>query len=137
MKAVALCALALCCLGIPAAAQTKKAIKFTCNCTDPVGAAFATAFRDLLAVSPRYTEIAAATEKGPDGNDIYHFQVAAVTIDPSVGALGDSTVISVVFLVGDNYYFDNVVQTCNRAKIADCAANTIAIFDKDLNSGSK
>jgi hypothetical protein len=65
--------------------QTKRVpVKFVCQCKDGTGAMFATAFRDLLASSPRYVEVSDSSEKSPDGkSDIPHWKIDVISIDPT------------------------------------------------------
>lgn len=136
MKKLALALVALAALpawGQAPPSKQKIAVNFSCNCTDSTGAAFATAFRDLLANSPRYREAAASSEKTADGKEIYNWKIAAVSIDPTDSDTGTSTVMSVVFLLGDNYFLASRVQTCGRVRVDQCAADVLAGFDELLN----
>ena len=125
---------------LPALAQTqvpkRTAVKFLCTCSDTTGQAFATAFRDLLATSPRYSETFEVSEKLANGKESPNWQIEAVSLDPSSNYNGVNAVLSTVFLLGDRYYLTQTVQTCPRSRVAACAANTLATLDKYLNSPS-
>lgn len=113
----------------------KRAVKFSCTCDDAVGQTYATAFRDLLALSPRYRETADSAETGADGKvTLYNWQIKVVSLDPSTGNTGQTTVISAVFLLGDVFYFNSMVQSCPRAQAASCASSTLAALDQLVNS---
>jgi hypothetical protein len=54
MKVLAL--MLLLCPSVFCQQPTRIPVVFDCNCDDAVGSLYATAFRDLLAASPRYIE---------------------------------------------------------------------------------
>jgi hypothetical protein len=113
-------------------------IFFECTCNDPVGALYATAFRDLLATSPRYAEASEAVEKDNSGKVAslnWHFVV--VSIDPSSANDGRSTVLSEVFLIGKDIYLFNRVQSFGRSSVQDAAKSTLASLDKEIHEDSK
>lgn len=138
MKA-AVIGLLVCFAGTIVAQQPKKTpVYFGCTCADPVGALYATAFRDLLASSPRYIE---ASEAQPvNGRDrtgspiyTYNWHVSVVSEDPSIGDTGNSAALSIVILVGDSYFNTQYVQSCPRAKVAQCAADTFSELDAAIH----
>jgi hypothetical protein len=99
----------LCAATVPAHGQStattpKAAIYFTCTCEETVGSRLATAFRDLLATSPRFSE--SPTLK----SSIYYVHV--VSMDPTEGNPGRNTIYSVVLTVGSNYYVKHWVGQC-------------------------
>ena len=125
--------------GLPAClaqhASVKTDVNFDCTCDDSVGRLYATAFRDLIASSPRYSLASVAEVKGSDGKTSkYNLNIKVVTLDDDASGnrrgSGISTVISVVLLVGDDPYLDNLVQTCGRDVVASCAASTLAYLDE-------
>jgi hypothetical protein len=119
----------------PAPEPPKKiAVEFTCQCEDEAAASFATAFRDLLASSPRYFETYEPSKDPKTGKENYHFHIKAVSIDPATPPDGISTSISVVFLIGDTYYVGQVVQICGRDRSQGCAAAVLAQFDREINN---
>jgi hypothetical protein len=114
-------------LATPVAAQNKTAISFTCTCNDATGTLFATAFRDLLATSPRYSEETKETK------DVYAFRLMVVSLDPTVAKDGYQSVLAVVFVMG-SVYISEQVQTCGMASTKTCAERTLAFVDQNLNS---
>ena len=125
----------LCCL-LPAAGQSPKTpVVFDCDCTDSVGSQYATAVRDLLAASPRYTLAFTAEEKGKDGKPTtFRWHIKGLSLDPSSNNNGQDSVISVVLLVGDGIYMTQQVQWCPQSKIQSCAAGTVSFMDGYVNS---
>lgn len=111
----------------------KIGISFSCTCNDSVGASFATAFRDLLATSPRYYEAYTPIEKLPNGKEIDHWQIKVVSLDPKFGPDGSSSIMSVVFLFGDTYFLEQYVQSCGLDRISQCAHGTLSDFDNLMN----
>lgn len=108
-------------------------VVFECTCQDQVGELYATAFRDALAKSPRYTETSAAVTKDNNGKpQEYNWQIRVVSVDPAY-AVGRQTAISVVILLGDSFYMTHSIQTCPEAQVAGCAADTLARFDEVVN----
>ncbi len=115
----------------PGQAPAKKAIKFQCTCDDSVGVRYATAMRDLIAASPRYksaTEFTVGEGKG----SVWNLGVRVVSIDPTVGKTGNSTVLSVVLTVGP-LYMTSYVQVCTSDGVSSCAADTFAEIDQELS----
>ncbi len=118
-----------------AQAPQKLPVKFTCTCSDPVGARYATALRDLIAASPRYTASSDyVVGKGDD--EVWHWGIRVVSLDPTVGKLGDSTVLSVTLTFG-NLYVDAVVQSCLADSPKHCAEDTLSSLDGDIAELSK
>lgn len=134
MKVLVLCFLLV---SLPTFAQQKPKIKvvFECSCDDPVGSLFATAFRDALANSPRYIETDKAEIKDSAGKTVeFHFKISVVSVDGGTSNSGISTALSDVFLVGDNFYLNNMVQSCGRDRIALCAASLLSSLDGIINN---
>lgn len=128
MKVVVL--LVLLCGTVGAQSAPKIRIMFTCECSDPTGALYATAFRDLLASSPRFRQVFATEEKGTDGKlQSYNWQVRVVSLDPSPNDDGQRTVLSSVLLGGGSYFFTQQVQICGRARASECAQATLSFID--------
>ena len=122
-------------VGAPCLARAERIkVRFSCSCEDQVGARYATALRDLLASSPRYTETPYASEpKGPDSKEkIYHWEIQVVSIDVDDPALGHQSALSVVFMV-DDVLLSHHIQTCGASVVSQCAATTLASLDKLLN----
>ena len=118
-----------------AQAPSKIPVKFTCTCSDPVGARYATALRDLVAASPRYSASSDyVVGKGED--EVWHWGIRVVSLDPTVGKLGESTVLSVTLTFG-NLYIDAVVQSCLADSPKHCAEDTLSSLDGDIAELSK
>lgn len=116
--------------------QTSKTpIHFICSCDDSIGARYATAFRDLIASSPRYIEANKAEEYGPDGKTIakYNWVIDVVSIDTDAPvATGNESALAVVIKVGNTFYWTHWIQICGSAKAAYCASTTLADFDAEV-----
>ena len=109
-------------------AQTKKTkVHFVCACSDVVGSKYATAFRDLLATSPRY-EATSDFVQGKGSDAVWFGGVRVVSVDPSVNNSGERTVLAVTFTFGPAYV-DTYVQTCSTDP-KECAQSTFAAMDK-------
>lgn len=136
-----LCCLPACFNSSEAKAQTqtqtpaKIPIYFDCECADPVGAQYATSFRDLLASSPRYSLASEAVENDSTGKPIhYHFSIQVVSLDPTANKLGRESVLSVVLLVGTSTYLTQAAQWCPVAEVNTCSARTLSFLDGFINS---
>jgi hypothetical protein len=113
--------------------QQRIPVYFSCTCSDPVGSLYATAFRDLLATSPRYIEGGSPETISPDGNKVHRWHLSVVSEDPSVGQTGEGAAISVVFLIGKDLFVTNYVQACHKDLVPQCAAKTMAFLDKEVH----
>jgi hypothetical protein len=106
---------------------------FSCSCDDPVGRLYATAFRDILASSPRFIETTQDEEKGADGKiSQFNWSIRAVSVDPTDNDSGYSTAISVAFVLGNTYYITNTIQTCGRTHAQDAARGTLSFLDANI-----
>jgi hypothetical protein len=125
----------LCCV-LPAVGQTNKiAVAFDCDCTDAVGSRYATAFRDLLAASPRYYMVQNAEEKDKNGKTVaYRWHLKVLSLDPAQNNNGQDSVISAVLLLGDGLYMTQSVQWCPLSQVNSCAASTMSFMDGFLNA---
>ncbi len=134
MRRVLLIALGLISFSYLAHAQAKKSsLYFDCTCDDAVGRLYATAFRDLLASSPRYQSASVAEVDDEKGNVVRrNWNVKVVSLDPARDAEGQRTVLSVVLIWGDLLYVDSLVQTCNKNNVASCVSDTLADLDNDI-----
>ncbi len=135
----AVCVAALCFLaGAPkAGAQEPKRIKvvFECQCDDDVGRLYATAFRDLLASSPRFVEATNSAEVDSNGAIIdFNWKVVVVSIDPSDNKRGDRTAMSVVFLRGNSTFVTSLVQTAGRLRVEDAARSALSHLDSEVHA---
>jgi hypothetical protein len=135
MKFLALTVL-LCCSGLAFCQESAKTrVVFDCQCEDAVGHLYATAFRDVLATSPRYTQTALAESKKADGSALYSWHLQAISLDPEDGAdAGHSTVLSLVILVGNDTFISHLVQTCGINVVTKCASQTLAYVDDAISS---
>jgi hypothetical protein len=115
--------------------QTKRLpVVFVCQCSDGTGAIFATAFRDLLAASPRYIEASDPSQVSTDGKqNILNWEIRVISLDPSVNNTGESSAMSIVILLGDGIYGTHLVQWCKRENAGGCARDVLAEFDGYLN----
>ncbi len=117
--------------------KPRTPVKFECQCSDQVGSLYATAFRDLLAQSPRYQEVSAAVEKDTTGKiTALTFHILVVSIDPSGQNEGKAAAIAVTLLIGDDYYESQQVQWCPSSDVKRCAEGTMSFMD-GLISGDR
>jgi hypothetical protein len=115
----------------PALAQDQPKripVKFVCDCTDPVGLLYATAFRDLLAKSPRFEAAVNFDKTGGTPPNNPSMQVSVVTLN--AWNAGDQAALSEVILVGETTLATHSVRVCGRTKAAGCAEDTLAQLDK-------
>jgi hypothetical protein len=117
-----LLALAAPCLHAQTAKKTP--VRFTCTCDDATGQTFATAFRDLLVTSPRFSGVSVV--------DRNTYQIRAVTVDASTENNGAVTAIAVVYLLGETYLHLSV-EMCGRNRASSCASDILASFDQTIN----
>ncbi|MCU1252169.1 MAG: hypothetical protein JWQ49_5198 [Edaphobacter sp.] len=107
----------------------KIPIYLTCTCDDPVSQQVASALRDKLTNSPRYTET-----KDSVGETTRHLRV--LSLDPERGGPYDNhgrTVLSSVVTIGPNSYITNWVEICGSLRIDSCASGLISSIDELLN----
>ena len=123
-------------VGAPANAQDahKQAVVFNCNCSNMASSLYATAFRDLIAESPRYRLIRAGSEETvvKPGRTM-PWVINAVSIDSSAAKDGSDAAISVAFTVSD-LLVDNAVQLCGKDAAKECAEQTLATLDQDIHA---
>jgi hypothetical protein len=122
---------------VPAFTQGKPSkipIVFSCTCEDVAAAEYASAMRDLLATSPRYREIYKTVELNANGQvTVKHFHILVVSLDPFAGKAaleGNSSVLAVAFVMGDDYFLDLYEETTNLTAAKQSAVNTLASLDK-------
>jgi|SRR5579872_4325761 len=116
------------------ATPSRTKLYFTCQCDDDVAARFASAFRDILATSPRYVATDEPSETVPGAQyPQLHWHFVVVSLDISNGS-GSSTALSEVLLLRNGFYMTQWVQGCGREKVADCAQTAFASIDKFVNS---
>ena len=109
-------------------AQTPRTkIYLSCQCDDTVGQLFATAFRDAVAQSLRY-EMTSSLIEGKVEEARFNWALSVVSLDPSVGKVGKSTVMSLVVIEGFEY-FTQSVQICDAVKVKDCADYALSFID--------
>jgi len=109
-------------------------VKFSCDCDDQVGALYATALRDSLAASPRFVETPDESEPKGDGSKdrLYHLVIQVVSVDIENPPGGHQTALSVIFTFAGTVLGQRV-QVCGASSVAQCAASTLASFDKVLH----
>ena len=116
----------------------RQKVFFECTCKDPVGALFATSFRDLLATSPRYAEANEAAERDASGKvKALNWHVVVISIDPSDAQNGRNTAISMVFLLGKDTYLLNRIETFGRSYAQDAARAALAALDNEIQEESR
>lgn len=54
-------------------------------------------------------------------------------MDPSVGNRGQSTVYSVVLLIGESLYVTQSVRQCSQEVVNNCAARMLSFVDKTIH----
>lgn len=111
---------------------SKTAIYIDCTCEDMVGALYATALRDAIARSPRYS-LASSPSEGSGKNLKYNWTLSIVSINDTAGSTGISTAISTVLNIGD-IMFGQHIQSCGIDMVTSCAATTLASADNDLQN---
>jgi len=133
MKFIA-CLLMLSSVAFGQATQRTK-VKFNCTCDDAVAARYATAFRDLLAASPRFVETSLASEPTREGSKAktYHWVISVLSIDTDNPERGIEIALSVIVTLDDSV-FSHTIQTCGSAAASNCAARTLSEFDKTIHS---
>jgi hypothetical protein len=107
--------------------QVRIPVKFECNCTDEVGQLYATAFRDLLAKSPRFVADTGFDKGGGAFEGPPSMLVNVVTLDPFKD--GQASALSVAFLLGNSTYLTHAVRWCPKDRASSCAASTFAELD--------
>jgi hypothetical protein len=118
----------------PPTSPSRIPVAFACQCSDPVGALYATAFRDLLASSPRFVEYPNEMEI-LNGKVHVNWDISVISVDPSVHSVGNSTALSVVLLVGGTAFITQLAQSCPRAEVKNCAADTLSLLDPQIGKG--
>lgn len=91
----------------------KFRIYFDCTCGDPIGAKYATAFRDLLASSPRYEEASVSQEKPKAGEKYGTYKWTVSVVSVKADEKGSSTALSLVLEIG-NYSSTNQCKFAAR-----------------------
>lgn len=110
---------------------TKTGVKFSCMCNDEVGARYATAIRDLIASSPRYqSAVEYQTDLGK--SDTWNYGIRVVSLDPTNGKVGTSSVLSIVITWGP-VYLQSYVEVCPTDSVKSCAIGTFADLDKEAS----
>lgn len=116
----------------PSVSPAKTAVALTCTCTDQVGQLYASALRDVIARSPRY-RLALSPVGGTKRNPIYHYNIVVVSTDDSINNAGQSTALSVSFLIGSSIFLDSEVQVCGMYRVKYCARQTLAGLDSVIH----
>lgn len=111
-------------------AQVRIPVKFECNCTDEVGQLYATAFRDVLAKSPRFIADAGFQKGGGSSDGPPSILVNVVSLDPF--NQGQASALSIAFLLGNTTYLTHIVRWCPKDRASSCAASTFAEMDDQV-----
>jgi hypothetical protein len=102
----------------------KTPVAFECKCEDNGGRLYRTAFLDLVATSPRYTQTSTS-----DG--VKNFKITVVSADPSSDKGGHMVSIAVVFTWGE-MFLDVMIQSGGTGRTKGMAEDTLAAFDADV-----
>jgi hypothetical protein len=113
--------------------QHRAHVVFECKCNDDVGRLYATAFRDVLAKSPRFIEAYQSREDYGSVKAVLNLKVVAVSLDPSNDNPGGYTALSVVILLGDSMYLTQTTLFCSKAGVEHCASSTLADVDQQFH----
>jgi hypothetical protein len=105
-------------------------VKFECNCADEVGQLYATAFRDILASSPRFVSEVGFDNSGGSSSGPPSMRVNVVSVDPFND--GQVTAMSIAFILGSTTYLTHVVRWCPKDRANSCAASTFAELDDQV-----
>lgn len=126
MKAIAivLCLLSSCALGQN---NSRIPIYVQCDCSSTLAMTYATALRDAVANSPRYS-LSTESIKASNGGSNNQWILRIVAIPEGSQ---DIIAISVAFTFGD-VFISNMVQTCGSEKVAECAKSTLSSADDDI-----
>lgn len=117
--------------------RNKIGIRFVCECDDMTGQTFATAFRDLLATSPRYYETSAVSGIYPDGKERTNLQVKVVSVDITQDNSESSSAIAAVFLIGDTVYLTQIVARFGRHHASEEASVMLSSLDNIISAALK
>lgn len=118
------------CLGQTPQAAKRIPVRFICSCSDPVGHLYATAFRDLLATSPRFVLETGFDKNGGSPPAPPSILVSVVSLDPSHD--GSAAALSEAYFVGVATFLSHTVSWCPRDRVAHCAESTLASVDDQV-----
>ena len=93
----------------------------------------ATALRDQLAISPRYVEYDPPADSAASSK-IFYWKIQVVSLDPTVGKMGDSSVMAVVFLGAPDFFLNDEIQVCLRNDADECAREVLSSFDDTISN---
>jgi hypothetical protein len=110
--------------------QKRVPVKFICDCSDSVGKLYATAFRDLLAKSPRFVQDGPFDRTGGSSGNPPSMLVSVVSIDP-IGD-GQNSALSEAYLLGDSIFLTHSVRWCPKDRADHCAAATLSDLDEQV-----
>lgn len=97
----------------------KVPVAFSCQCNDPAGAIFSSAFLDALAISPRY-------RNSDRSSNLY---VNVMSIDPD--EMGQRTVLSITVGARSSVYELKHLKICGARVIDSCARSVLAEIDSE------
>jgi hypothetical protein len=131
MKRLAICLAALGMMMANVFAQppvTKIPVFFQCTCDDLVGSRIATALRDLIATSPRYSK--SDSEFAGKGANLFPiWSVRMVTRDSEEN--GTRSIMAVAVTRG--LFFQTLsVQSCGSLRVKECAEGILADLDRQI-----
>lgn len=114
----------------------KTKLVFSCTCTDTVGIQLASAIRDSIARSPRYTLSDTADIRVTADITAHAYKLSIVSMDPqsdNPSLANLSTVLSAVVLIGSSRYVGNFVDICGRQAVDLCAEQVISMTDSAIH----
>jgi hypothetical protein len=131
MKRLAMCLAILAMMTAKVFAQSppsKVPVFFACACDDPVGSRIATAVRDLIAVSPRYSGSKSEfTRQGANVFPVWSIRMVSRDTDENASR----TMIAVALTRG--LFFETLsVQSCGSLRVKECAEGILADLDRQI-----
>jgi hypothetical protein len=108
-------------------------LAFDCQCTDPVGAAYAKALPEAIASSGKFTLAPKAAITDSQGNVTKsYWHLSIMSMDPSPTTPGQYTALSVVILLGNRNFMLQDMQACSKTQVNLCAQSTLKTFSRFL-----
>jgi len=95
--------------------------------------------KDAVTNSPRYGLVYSPTSKSAAGSEVTNWHLSIVSLDPHRhdSLANESTVMSVVLLIGAYSMMDQEVVSCGSSNAESCAANILAWADADIGKLSQ
>uniref|UniRef100_A0A7V4XRV3 Uncharacterized protein n=1 Tax=Acidobacterium capsulatum TaxID=33075 RepID=A0A7V4XRV3_9BACT len=108
-------------------------LAFDCQCTDPVGAAYAKALPQAIANSGKFTLAPKAAITDSQGNVTKsYWHLSIMSMDPSPTTAGQYSVLSVVVLLGNRNFMLQDMQACSKTQVNLCAQSTLKVLNQFL-----